>query len=70
MRCAVLLPLSCSSSSPVTSIWQGGSLLASDANASSALQYVTKAEFHELGSEALTRKWEGDDDDNQSMETE
>lgn len=54
----------------MTSIWQGGSLLASDANAASTLQYVTKAEFHEFGSEALTRKWEGDEDDNQSMETE
>jgi actin-related protein len=50
-------------SSPVTTSWHGGSLLASESlnsPSSSSLQYITAGEYAEYGSEALTRKWEGD----------
>ena len=47
---------------PVLSTWLGGSALAAQADAIQSLQYVTKDELAEWGSEGLTRKWEGDDD--------
>lgn len=56
--------------SPVTTCWRGGSLLAAESlatgTAAGSLEYVTKAEFAEYGSEALTRKWDGDEDEEES----
>ena len=60
-------------SSPVTTTWRGGSLLAHEAlsnPSASQLDYVTKAEYHELGSEALTRKWQGDEEEEAEADAE
>lgn len=48
---------------PVLSAWVGGAAMAAEPDAVKTLQYVTKDEFAEWGSEGLTRKWDGDDDE-------
>ena len=45
-------------------------MLAAEPNAATNLHYVTKAEFAEWGSDALTRKWEGDEDDDRDQNME
>ena len=53
----------------MTTSWRGGSLLAADEKSTPGLlQYITKAEYAEYGSEALTRKWDGDEDEDESNE--
>lgn len=46
---------------PVTATWTGGSLLS--ATEKDTLQYATKADLAEWGSHGLTRRWEGDEDE-------
>jgi actin-related protein 6 len=49
--------------SPSLTTWQGGSMLASSPTEREALQYATKADLAEWGSQGLTRRWEGDEDE-------
>lgn len=56
--------------SPITTIWQGGSLLASDPTAAASIDYVSRAEYQEYGSEALTRRWEGGEEADENGEND